>query len=758
MITEVSIARVATYGENAQSMTGLSTFNYIFGANGSGKTTISRIIADEPAHQYCTVSWNAGTKLDVLVYNRDFVEKNFTQEPRLKGIFTLGEEHVEAAKKIEEMKKTMEGMAHTIKGLKHTLDGDDGRGGKVAELKAVEDALNDKCWNQKKKHDQAFAFAFEGCRSSAEKFKKKVLEQRTSNQATVETLEALQKKATTVFGTTPTNQPLLPAIDQGRLAELGTDQILKKRVLGKNDVDIAALILKLGNTDWVKQGRMFYPEGGAVCPFCQQPTNTSLADKLNEYFDETFVKDTTAVATLASQYSQAAERLKKSLDALLTADCTHLDKAALKNLSDALDAKLGVNLQRLEAKQKEPSRIIELEPLASQLASTEMLVDAANKQIVDHNNTVANIVQERATLTAQVWKYLVAVELKNALADYDTKKADIEKARKSIEDQRKIALKAYNEKTTEIRHLEKGLTSIQPTIDTINALLHSFGFRGFKLAKAGEEENYKIIRSDGSDAKESLSEGEKTFITFLYFYYLLKGNNSESGTVTDRVVVIDDPVSSLDSDILFIVSSLIKVLCQEVRDKKTGVKQVFVLTHNVYFHKEVTFSVKRRGGKMREETFWTVRKSEELTKIVYHQENPISSYYDLLWADVRRGDRDNHSIQNTLRKILENYFKFFGGVNPEDICAAFVGPDSLTCRSLLSWVNDGSHFAQDDLYLAIDAATVERYLRVFQLIFKKTGHTAHYDMMMRAQSNTAFGDTNGSPKLEAPANEVLRSD
>ncbi|MFH0083694.1 AAA family ATPase, partial [Pseudomonas aeruginosa] len=69
----------------------------------------------------------------------------------------------------------------------------------------------------------------------------------------------------------------------------------------------------------------------------------------------------------------------------------------------------------------------------------------------------------------------------------------------------------------------------------------------------------------GMDAKETLSEGERTFVTFLYFYHLLKGSDSESGVTTDRIVVFDDPVSSLDSDILFIVSSLIKALFDEVR-------------------------------------------------------------------------------------------------------------------------------------------------------------------------------------------------
>ncbi len=189
---------------------------------------------------------------------------------------------------------------------------------------------------------------------------------------------------------------------------------------------------------------------------------------------------------------------------------------------------------------------------------------------------------------------------KDTIDEHDAEKAAIDKARKSIEEQSRHAQKAHAEKPAELRLLEKSITSIQPTIDTINNLLLSFSFRGFKLTKAVEEENYKIVRTDGSDAKESLSEGEKTFITFLYFFQLFKGSNSDSDTVTDRVGAIDDPVSSLDSDILFIVSSLIKILCQEVRDNNTHVKQVLVLTHSGYFHKEVTFSSKRgRGGKMR---------------------------------------------------------------------------------------------------------------------------------------------------------------
>ena len=187
----------------------------------------------------------------------------------------------------------------------------------------------------------------------------------------------------------------------------------------------------------------------------------------------------------------------------------------------------------------------------------------------------------------------------------------------------------------------------------------------------------------------------------------------------------------MDSDILFIVSNLIKGVFDEVRNGSGTVKQVFVLTHNVYFHKEVSFNTKRCADKrLSDETFWTVRKSNQESKIRHHETNPIKTSYELLWIEVRNPDRDNLAIQNTMRRILENYFKILGNVDPDDICAHFDGKDKLICRSLFSWVNDGSHFAHDSLYVSIDDSMVEGYLSVFKRIFEETGHIAHYNMMM----------------------------
>ena len=364
------------------------------------------------------------------------------------------------------------------------------------------------------------------------------------------------------------------------------------------------------------------------------------------------------------------------------------------------------------------------------VAAIKALVDNTNALVAEHNKMVTNLSQERNTLAAQVWKYVLEQELKADLATYKTTRDGLNKAIDAMRGQIATATEDKEKKAAEIRELERQTASIQPTIDGINALLSSFGFQGFLLAKAMNGTSYKLVRPDGSDAKATLSEGEKTFVTFLYFYHLLKGSESESGMTTDRVVVFDDPVSSLDSDILFIVGSLIKGLIEEVRAGTGYIKQVFILTHNVYFHKEVTFNPKRGNDAMSEETFWVVRKAGLVSKVDKHKSNPIKTSYELLWIDVRRSDRSNLTIQNTLRRILENYFKILGGVDPDRICAMFEGKEKRICKSLFSWVNDGSHSALDDLYMSIDDAMVETYLKVFQSVFEKSGHLAHYRMMM----------------------------
>ncbi len=730
MIESIEIKDVATYGNTPEVLNGLSKLNYFFGSNGSGKTTITRVIANESGFPSCEVKWKGGSKLEPMVYNRDFVAHNFNQSSELKGIFTLGEQDVETLGKIDAAKGELTVITKKVENIRLQLGGNDGLGGKNAELASLEDAFKNKCWSAYTKNKSKLEQAFDGVRNSKDNFRDRVLKERNSS-AELKALAELEEKAKTVFGSTPTLEQTVPTINAATVIAHESNPILKKRVLGKSDVDIAAMIKKLGNSDWVREGRTFFAENDSVCPFCQQTTEESFATSLNEYFDDAFEADSSAIEKLITNYTSDSERLRQQIASVIVNPSKFLDVEKLKTEKELLDSRIIINTQKLATKKKEPSQIIELESISNVVSIISDLITAANILVSGHNKTVSNLTQEKRNLTAQVWKYLLDVELKTDLADYDVKKNMLSKAIEGLNSSLTAEATNLKNKNTEIQKLEKDTTSIQPTIDEINKLLASFGFREFALAKAENGKSYKLIRKDRSDAKDSLSEGEKTFVTFLYFYHLLKGGHSESGTTNDRVVVFDDPVSSLDSDILFVVSSLIKGLFDEVRAGKGQIKQVFVFTHNVYFHKEVTFHPKRGGNqKLKDETFWIVRKSDLFSNLQKYDQNPIKTSYELLWDEVKRSDRSKSTIQNTLRRILENYFTILGGVDSDSICAKFDGADKFTCKALFSWVNDGSHFSGDDLYVSNGDATVDKYLEVFKAIFVKTEQTAHYVMMM----------------------------
>ncbi|MDT8429191.1 MAG: AAA family ATPase [Pseudomonadales bacterium] len=735
MIESISLSCVASFTGPAATLNNLSQINFVYGSNGSGKTTISRVVADQLGHPTCTISWKGGTPLQVMVYNCDFVERNFNQSNELKGVFTLGENQTETLNKIKAAKTDLDELKQRVQNLTNTLQGDDGNSGKKGELYALENTLKEKCWAQKQKHDAKLQGAFEGYRNNKESFKSKILQELASNQSAIFSLDDIEKKCASVFGEAPTTEQSVPVIDATILIAHETNPILKKRVIGKEDVDIAAMIKKLGNSDWVRQGRSYFDINENTCPFCQQSTDEAFAKSLEDYFDESFISDSKEIDDLNSNYKTDAERLQQQIAEIISAQSRFLDVDKLKADKQLLDSKITINIQRLAEKKKEASQVVELESLRNVITQIKSLIDAANTEIHTHNAMVTNLAQEKRTLTAQVWRFVLQ-ELKADLDDFQKNADAIKKAIKSLEDQISSTNASKAAKESDIRSLEKQTTSVQPTIDAINGLLRSFGFCGFSLAKAAKGTSYKLVRADGSEAKSTLSEGEKTFVTFLYFYHLLKGSDSESGMTTDRVIVIDDPVSSLDSDILFIVSSLIKGLFKEVRSGAGHIKQVFVLTHNVYFHKEVTFNPKRTGKAMNEETFWVVRKAHLVSQAEQHDSNPIKTSYELLWAEVRRQDKSTLTIQNTLRRILENYFKILGGVDPDRLCTMFEGKEKLICKSLFSWVNDGSHFAHDDLYVTIDHATVDNYLKVFRGIFDKSEHSAHYKMMM----GDAFGE------------------
>ena len=176
---------------------------------------------------------------------------------------------------------------------------------------------------------------------------------------------------------------------------------------------------------------------------------------------------------------------------------------------------------------------------------------------------------------------------------------------------------------------------------------------------------------------------------------------------------------------------------KKIKKDEGNIKQLILLTHNVYFHKEVSFEGLNRKGEKPQ--FWILRKNNKITTIHYYAENnPIQSSYELLWREIKEWQNNSGiTIQNTLRRVLENYFSILGNKRDDVLINKFsTQEEKEICRSLLSWVNEGSHTLPDDLFIEAPDGTITKYLDVFKNIFNLTDNIGHYNMMMGIEPET----------------------
>ena len=100
------------------------------------------------------------------------------------------------------------------------------------------------------------------------------------------------------------------------IAEIENNQILKAKIIGKEDIDIAKLIHKLQNHDWVRQGKKYYDTSYDdkvdvyICPFCQQKTSDQFRRQLEEYFDETYENQIQEINDLTECYAAYKNKIE----------------------------------------------------------------------------------------------------------------------------------------------------------------------------------------------------------------------------------------------------------------------------------------------------------------------------------------------------------------------------------------------------------------------------------------------------------------
>lgn len=741
MIKSIVMKKCATYSEEGAIIDNCPKINFFYGANGSGKSTIGNYLQNQSDNSYssCQINWEADTPTEIIVYNREFRRRNFKEN--IAGVFTLGQATIEEIKALDEMKEERERKKAELTTRRTTLQNT------LAEELTLKETFKKNVWNKIfKPNDDDFQEAFSGSRNSQEKFMQQILSRHAHPHSSTETRASLKLRAATLFTTKPERCSMFPLEYDALIHELTlieNDAIWNKIIIGNKDLPIAKLIEHFGNADWINQGREYIDRNG-ICPFCQQKTLTQeFIGELNSFFSGEYEQDIANLKNLTNRYKTAIETFTALINSALTNEDSikigKLDIEKYKILRDSFVASVSTNLTEMVSKQKEAGKKIILIDNSSIIKELLQLLKESNAIISKHNEMVEHYETEKAKLVNDVWDFLLC-EHETLISTYIRSSHTLKLKRDGIKGGISTGEHSLSELENKIVEAGKNVTSVQPAVDEINRSLQAYGFTNFQIVSSPVLANsYQIQRLDGELATSTLSEGEETFITFLYFLQFAKGALDVSKVSTKKILVLDDPICSLDSTVLYIVSSMVKSLIKEVRDGHSNVEQLFILTHNVFFHKEASF-IDNRAEICNDVNYWIIRKNENITSITaYEKNNPIKTSYELLWQELK--DNANASLvttQNIMRRILENYFSILGKTKDDKIVDSFsTVEDKIICRSLLSWINDGSHSIPDDLYIDSYTDSIDRYKAIFKQIFINMHHEAHYNMMMGIQETVA---------------------
>ncbi|GAA9465617.1 hypothetical protein BTM444_14200 [Helicobacter pylori] len=412
-ISQIVLKNVATFDENGASFENLNSINFIYGANGSGKTTTSSFLKNlaengiEDKFDNSKIEWHNSENLKIEVYNKQFKEEQF-RNSQIKGIFTLGKKTNENLENIESKKESIN------KEKEKKIKNEESLQKLKQERKEKEKDFTNSCWEKLyKKNEENFKEILEGFKRK-EKFKEKILEEFKSNEhneSEIVKLEELKENIKIVFSKNQTE--LVPLeCNLTDFDSIENHSIWEQKIVGSGDVAIADLIKKINNEDWVAQGREYLSKDDNACPFCQKETITEdFKKQLESYFDTNYQESTETIKKMKEDYTNKTDEVLERLDKIVETEQKNqqikLKTEIFKRIVETLKSKINANQQKMHDKSKEMSRSFELESTKNEIKEIRDLIDTANQQIVNHNEIIKDTKNQKKNCVEQTWKFLV---------------------------------------------------------------------------------------------------------------------------------------------------------------------------------------------------------------------------------------------------------------------------------------------------------------------------------------------------------------
>ena len=561
--------------------------NFFFGNNGTGKSTIARAIKSGTGISYA--SGRTSADYLPLVYDQEFIDENFRSYRNMKGVFTLNAKNAVTQQQIEE--KTEE-RAAVQKALTEVTEKRDKTA--AAHTKLQRDFYKE-CWDREKALRDEFSKT-QGGKGKSEPFTREILKH-TPQDVDIEELRRLYDSA---FSDTAKRYPRFATIaDTSALDALEGRDILTTAIVNSADTELAGFLRGIGATEWMRQGHEEYShKAGEKCPYCGRDLPTDFEQIFIDSFDTRYQDNLRRLDAFLALYKQKANELYLPLQNLPSEVYPQIDTKVYTDKLAVLKAAIQSNIDIIKAKVEDPASTAALPDISPILDELADIIKGFNA-LIDANNAIVDAGPKKRNECTDLVFSLLAFRLKDVITSYQQSDTEMQKELEGLEAEIKKHTETLENIKAALKSLRKNTVETETAKDSINNMLFDSGMQGFSLQpKRGVDHVYEVRRPDGSIA-DNLSEGERNFIAFLYFYHLVYGSDSADGDTREKIVVIDDPVSSMDSGSLFIVSTLVRQMIEVCRNNADNrnrtadgnfIKQIFILTHNAYFYREISYS------------------------------------------------------------------------------------------------------------------------------------------------------------------------
>lgn len=719
---------------------GFGRYNVVYGENGSGKTTLSRLLgcleAGEHA-EYADLQFSIDSQSGVLakgqryarkvrVFNSDYVEANIGQfHTPLRHILIIGEDNKAMAGDVVAEKKLHGERSAAIDVAQKAITKLDSDKGKIfsAIAKTIGEATSGSTLRSYRKPDAETAFAKD---RDLAPLSDALLE---AHRATVhqEQLDAITSPTLANYGGGPV-LPAGPFVDvAAALPGLISTLLARTAQAGV----LRRLVEEPGVAAWVEQGVSLHRDhGSAHCEFCDQPLPPARMAALAEHFgveDQRLKSDILAALDVVQALRDAIGMLelpaRTALYAELRDDYDAACQVIMRRRNEVvgqLDTAAACLEDKLLNRSTASSATIPIDPslLVAAIATLAALVERHNRKSIEFDAA-------KADARAQIQRHY--------LSTIDVQVRDLDQQIKA----QKAIVSKLTDGATDLPD-PRSLAAIKVSYETKQAQVSSEHAGGAQMTErlrdflgrtdlrfVSSNEGYRVLRR-GKAAKR-LSEGEKTAIAFLYFIVQLGDQDFD---LVEGIVVIDDPISSMDAASIYQAFAFLK---NAVKDAK----QVFLLTHNFDFLKLLLNWLKSVPRSVGTKSYYMIVCSEtetsreaclrSLDKLLLDHSSEYNFLFKLLHSFKSDGTiLAAYHIPNVARKVLETFLEFhrpFENSVYAKLESANFDPQKKT--AIYKFSNDLSHSTGKGFDPALVAETQKNVTFLLEMI--KTLEPLHYE-------------------------------